>query len=363
MRWLILMALLVFGVSATGLAQNRVVHVYNWSDYIAADSLADFTAATGIRVVYDVYDANETLEAKLFAGRSGYDVVFPSAHPFAGRHIGAGLYAPLDREQLPNLKHLYPNLMGLLDSTDPGNRHLVPYMWGTTGIGYNADRVAALLGDEAPVDSWALLFDPDNAAKLAGCGIALLDDEQEVLGAALIYLGKDANTTEAADIAAAAEVVNGIRPFVRYFHSSQYINDLANQEICVAHGYSGDVLQARDRAGEAGLDVELVYSIPEEGAILWVDVMAIPTDAPHAAEAHAFINYLLTPEVIAPITDYVAYANANKSATPLVDEDVRNDAGIYPPDEVMARLVVPKALPDNIQRLKTRTWTRIKTGY
>ncbi|WP_029917423.1 polyamine ABC transporter substrate-binding protein [Pelobacter seleniigenes] len=364
MKWVLVWGCLWFSCLATpALAEDRVVNVYNWSDYVAEDTIANFTAATGIKVVYDVYDANETLEAKLFAGRTGYDVVFPSAHPFAGRHIAAGLYATLDKSQLTNLKHLDPMVEKILQAMDPGNAHLVPYMWGTTGIGYNVAKVKALLGEQAPRNSWELLFNPQYAAKLADCGISLLDDEQEALGAALLYLGKDANSTSAEDIAAAAEVINKVRPYIRYFHSSQYINDLANGDICVAHGYSGDVLQARDRAEEAGQGVQVAYSIPREGAIMWIDVMAIPADAPHPEEAHAFINYLLEPQVIAGISNYVAYANPNKDATALLDEGIRNDPSIYPPEEVMARLVVPTAMPNKIQRLKTRTWTRIKTGY
>ena len=354
---------LLIGLTGIAQAAENVVHVYNWSDYIAEETVANFTEKTGIEVVYDVYDANETLEAKLFAGRTGYDVIFPSAHPFAGRHIASGLYAPLDKAQLPNLKHVDPKIMQLLEKTDPQNRYLVPYMWGTTGIGYNVEKVKAALGESAPVDSWALIFDPKYAEKLSACGLALLDDEQEALGAALIYLGKSPNTHDKADIEAAAEVINKVRPYVRYFHSSQYINDLANGDICVAQGYSGDVLQARDRAAEAEQGVDVAYAIPQEGAILWVDVMAMPGDAPHPQQAHAFINYLLDPQVIADVSNYVAYANANKDATALLDAEVRDDKGIYPSDEVMQRLIVPETLPNAIQRLKTRTWTRIKTGH
>ncbi|WP_035275947.1 polyamine ABC transporter substrate-binding protein [Desulfogranum japonicum] len=354
--------LLCFAVG-TASAEDGVVHVYNWSDYIAEDTLSRFTEATGIKVVYDVYDANETLEAKLFAGHTGYDVVFPSAHPFAGRHIASNLYAPLDKKQLANLSHVDTNILHVLQKMDTDNAHLVPYMWGTTGIGYNVDKVKAVLAEKAPVNSWELLFNPDYAAKLAECGIALLDDEQEVFAAALLYLGKDANTERTEDIEAATELLKTIRPYVRYFHSSQYINDLANGDICVAHGYSGDVLQARDRADEAGQGVHVAYSIPKQGAVMWVDVMAIPADAPHSREAHAFINYLLSPEVIAEISNYVAYANANKDATPLLDAEIREDGSIYPSPEVMERLVVPVEIGRKTQRLKTRSWTRIKTGH
>ncbi len=364
MKWLLAVCCaLSCCVVGTAVAEDRVVHVYNWSDYIAEETLGRFTELTGIKVVYDVYDANETLEAKLFAGRTGYDVVFPSAHPFAGRHIASHLYAPLDKTKLPHSVHLDPQIQKVLQKTDPGNAHLVPYMWGTTGIGYNSDKVKAALGEEAPVDSWELLFNPAYAAKLADCGIALLDDEQEVFAAALLYLGRDANTDKVEDIEAATELLNTIRPYVRYFHSSQYINDLANGDICVAHGYSGDVLQARDRADEVDQGVHVAYSIPKQGAVMWVDAMAVPVDAPHPDEAHAFIDFLLQPEVIARISNYVAYANANKDAVSLLDKEIREDNSIYPSPEVMARLVMPEEITRKTQRLKTRTWTRIKTGH
>jgi putrescine transport system substrate-binding protein len=343
-------------------AEQPVVHVYNWSDYIAEDTLANFEAATGIKPVYDVYDSNETLEAKLLAGRSGYDVVFPSAQPFAQRHIEAGVYAELDTGKLPNLEHADADIMQQLATVDPDNKHLVPYMWGTTGLGVNATQVRERLGEDHPLDSWAMVFDPAQAAKLADCGIAFLDDEQEAFAAVLLYLGKDPNSSDPADLKLAEETFRAIRPFIKYFHSSQYINDLANGDICVAHGYSGDVLQARDRADEAGNGIEVAYLIPKEGAILWTDVMAIPKDAPHVEAAHAFIDYLLRPEVIADITNYVAYANANRDATALVDEEIRNDPGIYPPAAVKARLATAKPLPRAQQRIRVRSWTSIKTG-
>lgn len=358
----LLAACLACTATAVAAAEDPVVNVYNWSDYIAEDTLQQFEAATGIKVVYDVYDANEVLEAKLLAGASGYDVIFPSAQPFAERHVSAGLYRPLERGKLPHYGNLDPDILGALAASDPGNAHLVPYMWGTTGIGYNVRKVREILGTEAPLDSWRLIFDPAIARQLAGCGISVLDDEQEALAAALIYLGKDPNSTDPADIEAAAEAFAQVRPYIRYFHSSQYINDLANGDLCVAHGYSGDVLQARDRAGEADNGVEVAFAIPREGAILWIDVMAIPADAPHPDNAHRFIDFLLQPEVIAGVSNYVAYANANSAATPLLDEEVRDDPGIYPPAAVKARLTTAKVMPQQLQRLRVRTWTRIKTG-
>ncbi|MCU0936228.1 MAG: polyamine ABC transporter substrate-binding protein [Gammaproteobacteria bacterium] len=355
-------AVITLCASVAGAAEPKVVNVYNWSDYIAEDTLENFTRKTGVKVTYDVYDANETLEAKLLAGRSGYDVIFPSAQPFAQRHIAGGVYRPLDRAKLPHYKNLDPEILKALEKVDPGNQHVVPYMWGTTGIGYNVAKVQEVLGEKAPVDSLRMLFDPEVVSKLAGCGVTLMDDEAEAFGAALIYLGKNPNTTDAKDIEAAAELITKVRPHIRYFHSSQYINDLANGDVCVAQGYSGDVLQARDRAEEAGNDVEVGYSIPKEGAILWFDVMAIPKDAPHPDNAHAFIDFLLRPDVIADVTNYVSYANPNLAATKLVDEEIRNDPSIYPPKLVRARLVTSEVPPAEIQRLRTRTWTRVKTG-
>jgi len=343
-------------------AEDKVVHVYNWSDYIAEDTLKNFEAQTGIKVVYDVYDSNEVMEAKMLAGGSGYDVVFPTAQPFAERHIAAGLYQKLDKTRLPNYGNLDPAILKPLQTPDPGNQYVAPYMWGTTGIGYNVDKVKALLGDKVPTNSWALIFDPAIAGKLASCGISVMDDEMEAMSAALMYLGKDPNTTDPKDFEAAAAAFKKVRPFIKYFHSSQYINDLANGDLCVAHGYSGDVLQARDRAAEAKNNVNVAYAVPKEGAILWIDVMVIPSDAPHPANAHAFINYLMDPAVIASVSNFVAYANANKAATPLVDEAVRNDPGVYPSEETKQRLVTIRTLPDKVQRQKVRAWTRVKSG-
>lgn len=342
-------------------AAEKVVHVYNWSDYITEDALRSFTAETGIKVVYDVYDNNEVLSAKLLAGRSGYDVIFPSARPFAARFVQGKLLLPLDKAQLPNLKHLDPAILKGLAGIDSGNAHLVPYMWGTTGIGYNVDKVKAALGTST-VDSWSVLFDPANAAKLASCGIAFLDDEIEGLGAALIYLGKHPAAGSAADLEAVSKLYQPIRTHIRYFSSSRYIDDLANGDICIALGYSGDVLQARDRAAEAGNGVNIAYAIPKEGAIRWIDTAAIPKDAPHPAEAHAFINFLMRPEVIAGITNYVTYANANLASKPKVDPEIRNDPGIYPPDAVAAKLIDDTSPKPNEQRNRVRMWTRVKTG-
>ena len=352
------------GAAATPAADagEKVVYVYNWSDYVAEDTLANFEQATGIKVVYDVYDANEMLEAKLMAGASGYDVVFPSARPFAQRHIQAGVYAPLDKAQLGNLGNLDPDLLAALQDVDPGNAHTVPYMWGTTGLGINVAKVREVLGEDAPLDSWALLFDPANAAKLAACGISVLDDEQEAFAAALIWKGRDPNGIAGDETQVVSDAYAAIRPHVRYFNSSKYIDDLANGDICLAMGYSGDVFLAGDRAEEAGNGVEIRYILPKEGAVRWVDLMAIPKDAPHPGNAHVLIDYLLKPEVAAGITNYVDYASPNTAATPLVDPEISGDPAIYPPAEVLAKLVDPATLPPEVTRERVRAWTSIKTG-
>jgi putrescine transport system substrate-binding protein len=342
-------------------AQERVVHVYNFTDYIADEALKSFAAETGIRVVYDVYDKNEILETKLLAGKSGYDVVFPSLKPFAERMLAAKLFRALDKGRLKNLANLEPGMMQTLAAADPDNAHLVPYMWGTTGLGYNAAKIKAALGPAAPVDSWALLFDPGNAQKLAGCGISVLDDD-EALAAALIYLGRDPNSAKPGDLDAATALFRKVRPHLKHIHSSLYLDALANGDICLAHGYSGDVIQARNRAIEAKNNVDVGYAVPKEGAVLWVDVMAIPRDAPHPDAAHAFIDYLMRPDVIAAISNKVSYANANAKATPLVDKAVREDTNVYLPEAAKARLVTLKVLDERDRRARTRAWTRIKTG-
>ena len=343
-------------------ADAGVVYVYNWSDYIAEDTLANFEAKTGIKVVYDVYDSNEMLEAKLVAGGSGYDVVFPSARPFAQRHIQANVYAPLDKSLLPNLGNLDAGLLAGLEDVDPGNTHTLPYMWGTTGLGINVEKVRAALGDDVELDSWSLLFDPANAAKLAACGISVLDDEQEAFAAALIHRGMDANAVTGEETRVVSEAFAAIRPHVRYFHSSKYIDDLANGDICIAMGYSGDVFLAGDRAEEAENGVEIQYILPREGAVRWFDLVAIPADAPNMANAHAFVNYLMEPEVAAGITNYVAYASPNAAAAEFIDEDIAGDPSIYQPAEVLATLVDPVTHDPAVTRERVRAWTTIKTG-
>ncbi len=342
-------------------ADNRL-NVYNWSDYIAESTIPDFERDTGIKVTYDVYSENEVLDAKLKVGNSGYDVVFPTARPFAQRQLAAGLYAPLDKAKLGNWDKLDPAILASLATIDPGNAHLVPYMWHTTGIGYNPAKLKAALGADFVLDSWAQLFNPKVAEKLKSCGIAMLDDDQEGFAAALFALGKDPNSTNPADLEAAANLFAGIRPYVRYFNNSQYINDLANGDVCIAHGYSGDVVQARDRAAEAGNGIEVAYVVPSEGSLRQLDVIAIPADAAHKDNAHRFINYLLEPKVSAAITDFVNYASPNLEAKALVEPAIASDPAVFPSAATMAKLVDPATLPDEAQRERVRTWTRIKSG-
>ncbi len=336
------------------------VHIYNWSDYIGEDTLAQFEAATAIKPLYDVFDSNETLEGKLLAGRSGYDIVVPSNH-FLGKQIKAGAFQKLDKAKLPNWSNLDPALLKQLETNDPGNQYAVPYLWGTNGIGYNVEKVKAVLGVDS-IDSWAALFEPENMAKLSQCGVAFLDSADEMIPSVLNYLGLDPNSTNPDDYAKAEAKLLAVRPHVTYFHSSKYIGDLANGEICVAAGFSGDILQAADRAEEAGKGIEIAYSIPKEGGNLWFDMLAIPADAANVEQAHAFIDFLLQPQVIAEVSDYVGYANPNTQAGALMDQEVRNDPSVYPPQAVLDKLFISAELPVKVQRLMTRSWTKIKSG-
>ncbi|AIS10432.1 ABC transporter substrate-binding protein [Pseudomonas chlororaphis subsp. aurantiaca] len=336
------------------------VHIYNWSDYIGQSTLADFEKATGIKPLYDVFDSNETLEGKLLAGRTGYDVVVPSNH-FLGKQIKAGAFQKLDKAQLPNYSNLDPVLLKRLEKNDPGNQYAVPYLWGTNGIGYNVEKVKAALGVDK-IDSWAMLFEPENIKKLSSCGVAFLDSADEMLPAVLNYMGLDPNSQNPDDYKKAEAKLLAVRPYVTYFNSSKYISDLANGEICVAAGFSGDVFQAKARAAEAGKGIEIAYVIPKEGGNLWFDMLAIPKDAGNIKQAHAFINYLLKPEVIAQVSDSVGYANPNPKAGELMDQSVRKDEAVYPAQEIVDKLYVNSELPPKIQRLMTRSWTKVKSG-
>ena len=345
---------------AVGAQAAGTVHIYNWSDYIGETTLADFQKETGIKPVYDVFDSNETLEGKLLAGRTGYDVVVPSNH-FLGKQIKAGAFQKLDRSQLPNYANLDPVLLKRLEQNDPGNQYAVPYLWGTNGIGYNVDKVKAALGVDK-IDSWSVLFEPENIKKLHSCGVAFLDSADEMMPTVLNYMGLNANSTNPKDYAKATDKLLAVRPYVTYFHSSKYIGDLANGDICVAIGFSGDIFQAKNRAEEAKKGVNIAYSIPKEGGALWFDMLAIPKDSSNVKEAHAFINYLLKPEVIAQVSDYVGYANPNPGSDKLMEQSIRTDEAVYPPQAVLDKTYVSVELPPNIQRLMTRSWTKVKSG-
>ncbi|HVH78242.1 MAG TPA: polyamine ABC transporter substrate-binding protein [Stellaceae bacterium] len=352
----------ILALAAPAHAEAPELHVYNWSDYIAPDTIPNFTKETGIAVTYDVYDGNEVLEAKLLAGQSGYDVVVPSASPFMAREITAGAFRELDKSKLPNLKNLDPAMLALAAQADPGNEHGVPYLWSVTGIGYNAVLVDEALGADAPRATLALLFDPANAKKLADCGISLLDTPQEVFPAALAYLGLEPKSRDLGNLDKAVALLEKIRPYVRKFHSSQYINDLANGDICIALGYSGDVIQARNRAAEAKNGVRIEFRVPKEGAQFSIDMLGIPKDAPHPDNALKFIDYILRPDVIAAISDAVSYPNPNLAATPLVKPEIRDDPGIYPPPEVRKLFYVDLPAPRDYERARTRAWNRVKAG-
>ncbi|MBU9811439.1 spermidine/putrescine ABC transporter substrate-binding protein PotF [Rahnella sp. C60] len=362
-KWLSgVVAGLVMAASVTASADEKTLHIYNWSDYIAPNTVPDFQKETGIKVVYDVFDSNEVLEGKLMAGSTGFDLVVPSAS-FLERQLAAGVFQPLDKSKLPNYKNMDPELLKMVAQHDPGNKYAIPYLWATTGIGYNVDKVKAVLGKDAPVDSWDLVLKPENLEKLKSCGVSFLDAPAEIYATVLNYLHLDPNSTKASDYTGAAnDLLLKLRPNIRYFHSSQYINDLANGDICVAIGWAGDVMQASNRAKEAKNGVNVAYSIPKEGALAFFDVFAIPADAKNLDEAYQFLNYLMEPKVIAQISNTVYYASGNKAATPLVNADVRNNPGIYPPADVQAKLFTLKVQDPKIDRVITRSWTKVKTG-
>jgi putrescine transport system substrate-binding protein len=350
------------GVPAGGSAggAGKALNLFIWSDYLAPNTLSDFEKQTGVTVHAAYYDSNETLETKLLAGSSGYDVVVPTASYFE-RQIKAGVYLTLDKSKLPNLKNMDPQLMARVALHDPDNAHGVIYMWGTNGIGYNEKMVTALLPD-APLDSWRLVFDPAVAAKIAKCGISVLDSPAEMMRAVLNYLGKDPNSQKPEDAQAAEATLLKIRPYIRNINSSEYIEALANGDLCVAVGYNGDVLQARDRARDANKGIDIKYVVPKEGSILWFDMLAIPKDAPHPEAAYSYINYIMEPKVIADISNFKRYANANLASQPYVLESVKDDPAIYPPPQLREKLAVQLADSPEQTRVITRMWEKFKTG-
>jgi putrescine transport system substrate-binding protein len=341
-------------------AEEKVVNVYNWSDYIDPKMLEEFTKETGIKVNYDVFDNNEVLQTKLLAGNTGYDVVVPSAS-FLELQIKAGVFQKLDRSKLPNWQYLDKNILERVARHDPGNQYAVNHMWGTDAIGYNVKKVQAI-DPKAPVTSWKLVFDPAEASKFKGCGISILDAPDEVVAVVLAYLGRNPNSENLDDLKAAEEVLMKIRPYVRTINSSEYINGLATGELCVVMGWSGDILQAKTRAEEGKQGVAIALTVPTDGTVIWFDMYAIPADAPHPNNAHAFINFMMKPEVAAANSNFVHYANGNAASVPLLDPAVRNDPGVYPPPEVMAKLFPNLAHTQEFTRELNRTWTRFMTG-
>jgi putrescine transport system substrate-binding protein len=347
------------GVSSAT-ASEKVLNVDNWSDYIQPSVVADFEKEYGIHVNYDVFDSNEILETKLLTGHTNYDIVVPSA-AFLERQMQADIYQKLDKSLLPNLKNVDPDVQRALALYDPGNQYSVDYMWITSGVGYNVEEIRRRMAD-APVDSWRMLFDPSIVSKFADCGVSILDAPSEVVGTVLLYMGRNPNSNSEADLKAAEQVLHAMRPYVRYVDSSRYIDNMANGDICLVMGWSGDIKQAHDRAKEAGKGVDIAYSIPQEGAIANYDVLAIPADAPHVHNAHLFIDFLLRPDVAAKNSNLIKYANTLKPDIQPLDPAVRSDPGVYPPADVRARLRPERARPAAYQRLLTRMWTRFKTG-
>jgi putrescine transport system substrate-binding protein len=344
---------------AAGPASTEL-RIYNWSDYIDPALLTEFTKETGIKVTYDTFDSNEVLETKVLQGGSGYDLVVPSNRNLP-RYIQAGAVQPLDKSQLPGLDKLDPDLMAKLGRFDPDGKYAVPYMQGTIGLGYNEAAIAKRLPG-VKIDSWAIVFEPANLARLKDCGVYFLDASEDMYAMALVYLGKDPNSTNPADYAAATDLMMKARPYVRKFHSSEYIDALANGDICLAVGYSGDVLQAKTRAEEAKNGVKVAYVVPKEGSEIWFDVFTIPKDAPHADAALKFMAFMLRPEIIAKASNYTQYANANAAATPMVDEAIRNDPNVYVSGDLAKRLFVSTTRDQALLRDVNRQWTKVLTG-
>lgn len=342
-------------------ANAEEVRVYNWSDYIDEELLTKFEEETGIKLIYDVFDSNEVLETKMLAGGSGYDVVVPSG-TFLQRQITAGAFQELDLAKLPNHGNLWDVIAARTEQYDPNNAYSINYMWGTTGLGVNTGKVAEALGDDAPIGSLALVFDPANMEKLAACGVHFLDAPAEMIPAALAYLGEDPDSHDKEVIAKAEAVLAAVAPYIQKFHSSEYINSLANGDICVAFGWSGDILQARDRAWEADNGVEIAYNAPSEGALMWFDQMAIPVDAPNTEAAHKFLNFIMDAQNMADASNYVYYANGNLASQPMLVEDVIDDPAIYPNEETLSNLYTTRPYDSKVQRVVTRMWTKIKSG-
>jgi putrescine transport system substrate-binding protein len=341
--------------------EEKVLNLASWGDSTPPDTATNFPRQNSPKINYETYDGNEVLESKLMTGHTNYDVVIPTAG-FFERQRKAGVYQKLDKSALSNLVNADPEVMGLMAVEDPGNLYAVPYMYSITGLGYNIDKIRTRLGAEPPT-GWEIVFDPASAAKLKDCGIAIIDSPVDVFDAVLFYLGRDPNKHDAADLMAASEVLHRIRPFILYIDATQHISDLANGSICVSLSWSGDVGQARHRAIESNTGANISFLVPREGSLITLDMMAIPADAPHPRNAALWLNYLLRPEVIAGITNFIHYPNGNAASLPLVAQDIKSDRSIYPDDATRKRLVSPRMGPTDYVRLVTREWTRFRTGY
>ncbi|MCI0998023.1 polyamine ABC transporter substrate-binding protein [Pseudomonas corrugata] len=362
LRNTVLGALVSLLASGACMAEERTVRIYNWIEYLPPEILKSFQEETGIRPIYDVFDSVETLESKLLTGNSGYDVVYPGSSNVS-HLIAAGAVQPLDRSQLPSWQQLDPEFMKGLEAVgDPGNRYAAPYLWGTTLIGYNVDKVRQALGADVPIDTWDIIFKEENLAKLASCGVGFLDAANEIVPIALHYKGLDPNSQNREDYPQAQAAMVKIRPFISYFNSSRYGMDLANGDVCIAVGWSGGVALAKRLADAAGKGVKVAMALPKEGAPMWSDVMMIPTNAPHTQEAHAFINYIMRADVIARISNKIGYPNPNKDATALVNPEIRDNPAMYIPDDARKTLFALEPVPAAIERIRTRTWTAIKTN-
>lgn len=342
-------------------AQDNQLNIYNWAEYTAEDTIPGFERQTGIKVQYDTYDSNDTLQAKLLTGKSGYDIVVPSTH-FAARQLEAGLFQKLDKSKIPNWVNLDPAIMDLLKPVDPNNEYLVPWGYGTNALGINVTKAKEIMGPDVKLNDWSLLFDPQKAKQFQSCGISVLDEAAQVFPAALHYLGKDPNSSNPDDYREALELLKKVRPYIRQFSSSGYIDELASGDLCLVYAYSGDVLIAADRAREAKRNYEVDFFLPDDGAPAWFDTMAVPADAPNPEAAFKFINYFNEPKVSADITNNMFYPNANKAAREFVVPSVANNPAVYPPPEVAKNLFVIQAQPLNIQRLQTRLWSELKSG-
>ena len=354
--WIVALSMLPFILSA----EEKIVNMYNWADYIGPTTIADFEEEFGIKVNYDIYDTTEIVDAKLMAGNTGYDVIIHSA-AYSARLIEAGVYQPLERSRLDNWQHLDPDIMQIMAGFDPGNRYAVPYMWGTTGISYNVDMLRERLPD-APLDTADFFFRPEIISHFADCGVTVLDGPIDALPIVMTYLGYPGNSIDPEHLGEVERVMKAIRPHIRYFSSAKMLIDMPNKETCVAMSWSGDYIVASTRAAQAGIDINLAYAMPEKGIPAWVDSMFIPSDAPHPDNAYLLVNYLMRPEVIAPVSDFTGYANANRSATSLVHPDIRGNPAIYPDADVRRRLELNLVYSPKKERLRSRTWTRIKSG-